>query len=1012
MKSILEMRLSIAVLAALFSSGQVLAQDENAQDTAIEDDDEVIEQIIVTGSRLRRDSFNVSTPLVVMDTEAIQDTGLNSLAEVLIDEMPAVFEGASNTNGQSYVNATGLTTMSLRNQGTDRTLVLIDGRRTVPNQYSSTAVSLNTIPTALIQRVEVITGGSSAAYGSDAIAGVVNIITQQDKVGLAVEGRYGATSNGGGEEFSTDLQYGTKYANDRGYLFFAATYDDQQGIGPYERDRARIEAYYVYDEDLMCNAMQIESGDEICMRDIVGGPSAWRNRSDGIAGGVFEEGRGNGGYWYDENNVFRDDWLEERDGIHTQQFVQLKVPEDRWTAALKTTYDFENNVKGTFQVMYAENNSFNDKSPEDEYDGGEVLILDRETLEPGTITPGRISPDNPFVPQAVRDDVSSNGVDWERRMFEVGHIQTDNNRTTLRGWAALQGEFGNDWQWDVSIGYGKSTQTQLRYNEINVVRERQALDAEYAEDGVTIQCADPEARAAGCVPLNIFGVGSITPEMADWLRVNPTIDSDVKQQNLLAFVSGDLFEMRHGPVPVVFGIEYRKDELDLRTDEGSQYGGITFNLIPSFAGDIDVWEAFTEMAFPLTETFSAEISARIGEYSPSGISTVFSATTGLMWEPVEGYKLRANFARAQRAPTIAELYSPPRGDYDSYNDICEGTTLDPADSPGRLYDNCRLEPGIMSALQDLADAGEEPIFPDENTGYGPAAGNPDVFEETADTWTVGFSINPGWADGLRLAVDYWDISIEDKITEIGNSEIMAQCYDSSQPWGPSNPFCNEISRNADDGQIYQIMNRQYNLDSGKARGLDLALNYVFELGSMGDFELSVDWTRMFEDSDTYEGLDGLVTVDFTGQLDYGNFDDRVTASLTWRYDDWRVRWNTKYKSSVVDHNDRVDDWNELRAENDALCAANDPGCITNPEAPMYLWYPSYTRHDIAVSYLTETQSFGTLRFFGGVKNIFDDMGPFIPTGGDTYESGPGNFDSKFDGGVGRFWFLGAEVSFD
>jgi hypothetical protein len=210
-----------------------------------------------------------------------------------------------------------------------------------------------------------------------------------------------------------------------------------------------------------------------------------------------------------------------------------------------------------------------------------------------------------------------------------------------------------------------------------------SLDAEYAEDGVTIQCADPEARAAGCVPLNIFGVGSITPEMADWLRVNPTIDSDVKQQNLLAFVSGDLFEMRHGPVPVVFGIEYRKDELDLRTDEGSQYGGITFNLIPSFAGDIDVWEAFTEMAFPLTETFSAEISARIGEYSPSGISTVFSATTGLMWEPVEGYKLRANFARAQRAPTIAELYSPPRGDYDSYNDICEGTTLDPADSPGR-----------------------------------------------------------------------------------------------------------------------------------------------------------------------------------------------------------------------------------------------------------------------------------------------------------------------------------------
>jgi len=997
----------------MFVASLFVATGANGQD-AIDDEgaEATLEEIVVTGSRLRRDSFNVSTPLTVMTAEAIQDTGLNSLAEVMIDEMPAVFEGASNLNGQSYVNATGLTTMSLRNQGTDRTLVLIDGRRTVANQYSSTAVSLNTIPTPLIQRVEVITGGSSAAYGSDAIAGVVNIITQQDKVGLALETRYGATSNGGGEEVSTDVQFGTRFADGRGYLFVAATYDDQQGIGPLERDRALIEASYQYDDDLMCNSMLVESGDYVCMRDIVGGPSAWRNRSDGTAGGVFEEGRGNGGYWYDENNNFRDDWQEERDGVYSQQWVQLKVPEDRWTAALKTVYDFNDDVRATFQVMYAENNSFNDKSPEDEYDGGEVLLVDRVTGIPTPITPGRISPDNPFVPQAIRDDVSSNGVDWERRMYEVGNIQTDNKRETLRSWAALQGVFADDWQWDVSVGYGKSTQSQLRYNEIDVIKERQALDAEYAADGVTIQCADPAARAEGCVPLNVFGVGSITPEMADWLRVNPTIDSDVTQQNFLAYVSGDLFEMKHGSVPAVFGIEYRKDEVDLRTDEGSQFGGITFNLIPSFSGKIDVWEAFGEIAIPLTERFSTEFSGRVADYSPPGISTVYSATMGLMWEPVDGYKLRANYARAQRAPTIAELYSPPRGDYDSFNDICAGTTLDPALTPGRLYDNCRMEPGIITALQDLADAGEEPIFPDENSGYGPAAGNPDVFEESADTWTVGISINPGWAEGLRLAVDYWDISIEDKITEIGNGEILAQCYDSSQPWGSTNPFCNEISRNAADGQIYQIMNRQYNLDSGKARGLDLAMDYAFELGPKGDFVLELDYTHMFEDSDTYEGLDGLVEVDFTGQLDYGNFDDRATASLTWRYEDWRVRWTTKFKSSTVDHNDRVVEWNERRAENDALCAASDPACIANPESPMYLWFPSFTRHDIAVSYSTETDGLGLLRFYGGVKNIFDEMGPFIPTSGDTYASGPGNFDSTYDGGIGQFWFVGAEVAFD
>ena len=1005
--------LAIAWAAALAMSGPVMAQTE-AEDAADEADE--VEEIVVTGSRLRRDSFNVSTPLAIMDTEALQDTGLGSLAEVLIDEMPSVFEGASNLNSQSYVNATGLTTMSLRNAGTDRTLVLIDGRRTVPNQYSSTAVSLNSIPTPLIQRIEIITGGSSAAYGSDAIAGVVNIITQQDKVGLAIETRYGATSNGGGEELSADVQYGTNFADGRGYLFLAGTFDDQKAINFEDRDRAQIQASFDYDSTKLCNEISIETGYE-CLRDIEGGRDVWRYGSDGTPGGVFEEGRGNGGYWYDESNTLRDDWLEDRDGVFSGQWIRLKVPEDRWTTALKTVYDFDNDVKATFQMMYAENNSFNIKSPENESDNNEVLILDRDTLEPDTIEPGKMEDDNPFLPPEIFAD-HSGGIDWERRMYEVGNIMTDNTRTTLRSWASLQGEFADDWQWDVSIGYGKSSQRQLRMNEIDVVRERQALDAEYAADGVTIQCADADARAAGCVPLNLFGVGSITPAMADWIRVQPTIKSDVERSDVLAFVSGDLFEMPHGPVPVVFGVEYRKDEISLVTDEGSHYGGITFNLIPSFSGDIDVTEAFGEIAFPLSDNFSVEFSARVGDYSPPGISTVVSYTTGMMWEPVEGYTLRANYARAQRAPTVAELYSPPRGDYDSITDICEGTTIDPDLTQGRSYDNCRLEPGIIAALVELQAAldlegnGEIAAFPDEGNGYGPAAGNPNLFEETADTWTLGFSINPGWAEGLRLAVDYWEISLEDQIDSISNREIMLQCYDSSQPWGDSNPFCNEISRHDDDGQLFQIMNRDYNLESAEVSGIDVAMDYNFELGSKGDIELKLDYTHLLTDEDTYEGLDGLVSNDYAGEAASGGFEDRATFSTTWRYNDWRVRWTIKYKSDAVDSWGRLDDYKERLATNDERCASGDDRCVANPEEPMWLYFPSYTRHDIAASYSMQTESLGDLRLFGGVKNIFDDMGPFIPTSGETSISGPGNSDSEYSGGIGQFWYLGAEVRFE
>lgn len=998
MKSRLLLWLGIFAGPVVLASGPAVAQEDTSIDSA-DDSEEVIEVIQVTGSRLRRDSFNVSTPLVVMDRAAIQDTGLTSLAEILVDEVPSVYESASNTNGQSYVSATGLTTISLRNLSADRTLTLIDGRRTVSNSYSGNQVSLNTIPTPLIQRVEIITGGSTATYGSDAVAGVVNIITQQEVTGFGLQSRYGETPEGGGEEYSFDLSYGADYADERGYLFFGATYDKQRGIMWEDRDRARIEASYDYNTTLLCNEMNTISGDQ-CMRDI--SVSDWAERSDGTAGGVFEEGNSfsDGGFWYNEDGL-QTGWTEERDGINPYIWDKIKIPEERYAAALKTTYDFNDRVRGTFQLIYSENKSRNVKSPEDDYEGADVIIIDPVTGEPGEVRPGSISPDNPFVPAIIAANAGSS-VSWDRRFFEVGNIITDNRRKTLRSWLGLQGEFANDWQWDVSLGYGDFQQKQVRHNELNVVKVAQALDAEYAPDGVTIQCADPAARAAGCVPLNIFGVGSITPEMADWIRVNPTITTDIRQINLLAYISGDLFEMPAGPVPAVFGIEYREDTQDLVTSEGHQYGGITFNLVPQFKASIDVWEAFAEFAFPFTDRLSAEVSMRAGDYSPEGINTVLSYTAGLLWEPADGYRLRANYARAQRAPTITELYSPPRGDFDSITDICDGVT---ATSTEEGHANCRLEPGIAATI--AADG----IFTDEGNGYGPNAGNPNVFEETADSYTIGFSINPPRLDNLRLAVDYWDIKIEDKITAIGNTQILAQCYASSAPWGPTNPFCNDIRRDSE-GYLIEIMNREFNLDQGTTRGVDVAFDYNFDLGSMGDLLLKVDYTHVLEDTEIFEGNDGLEEVDYTGQLDYGNFDDRATASLTWEKEKWRVRYTAKYKGKVVDNNERVDDYLERFAINDERCATGDDRCVTNPEVPYYLYYSSWTRHDLAASYSLDSEWFNTLRLFAGVKNLTDDKGPFIPRTGDNYERGIGNFDSKYGGGVGRFWYAGVEMRFD
>lgn len=961
------------------------------------------QRVVITGSRLRRDSFSNATPLVSIDREAIADTGLGLLSEILVDGIPSISEGSSNTNTQSSVQNTGLSTINLRDLGVDRTLTLIDGRRVVSNSYSGNYVSLSTIPSGMVERVEIISGGASAIYGSDAIAGVVNIITQQDREGFEFQVRAGNTPAGGGEEFSVDFDYGTSFNNGKSYLFVASSWDRQFGVKWSDRDRAALEANYGYDTTLFCNQMLTEVGDQ-CMRDIT--PADWRSRSDGTAGGVFEEGRGGvGGFFYTENGL-QTDWLEERDGIDSAQFVQLKIPNDRVSLALKFDQEFDD-TSAYFQVQYAQSDSVNNKSPEDDSESSRVLTLDPVTGEPGRIRPGSISPDNPFAPSEIADNAGSS-ISWDRRFFEVGNVITDNSRKTLRTWVGMQGEmFEGDWQWDASIGYGKFRQEQTRLNELNIFRVSEALDAEFAADGVTIQCADADARARGCVPLNIFGVGSITPEMADWIRANPTITTDISQLNVLGYISGDLFELPAGNVSAAFGIEYRRDKQSVLTSEGQRNGGITFNVVPTFNGEIDVSEAFAEFGIPLVneasfaKNLSAVFSIRVADYSPKGIDTVASYKSGLVWEPVEGYLLRANFARAQRAPNITELLSPPRGDFDSFTDICDEVTETSTD-PG--HDNCRQEPSIAAVI---AGGG---TFEDDNNGYSPNTGNENLKEETADTFTFGITMAPSFLEDFKIAIDYYDISIEDAIDQISNSDILRQCYNSSLPFGNDNSFCGDITRD-EDGNIIEILQRVVNLSKTEARGMDLALEYSHDLGDYGRVKFKADATHVIEHSDTFEGNDGLETINLKGQLSTGIFEDKASASLSWYKNGWRVRWSTKYLGGVVDDDERAEELAEAFAENDENCLNGSPDCVLDPETPMFLYFPSYVRHNLSISYSMDFDNDTELRLFGGANNLFDNLGPFIPRSGDTVGGGAGNSDSEYGGGIGRFVYFGAEYKF-
>lgn len=954
-----------------------------------------VEKITVTGSRIRRDSFSVTTPLATLDKDAIEDAGIGSLASILVEEMPQLSEGTSNSNSQSSVQNTGLSTIDLRELGVNRTLTLIDGRRVVSNSYSGNYVSLSTIPSSFVDKVEIITGGASAAYGSDAVAGVVNIITKKDQHGFSINTRGGGALDGGGEEFSIDADYGGSYAGGAGYLFMAASFEKEYGLDFHDRKRAQQQDSWKYDTKQMCNTMLTESGYQ-CMRDIT--QADWRSLSDSLYGGVFDEKsstKPDSGFWYD-GQTLRTDWHEERYGINFNQFTMLKVPDETLALAVKTDYEFAAGPQAYFQLQFSRNKSVNTKSPESEDECDAIIVRNPSTGEFGSDCIGRIPKDNPYMPDAIRNKASSKGVKWDRNFAEVGNIINENTRTTYRSWAGLRGDIWDDWQWDISLGYGKFRQEQQRHNELYVARVREALDAEQLADG-TIQCRDETARANGCVPLNLFGAGSITPEAADYIRANPSITTDISMVNVLGYMTGDLFTLPAGPVASAFGFEYRRDSQSVATNVPN--GGVTFNYVPTFKGDVDVYEVFAEASVPLlrdlpaVENLSLDMSLRLADYSWSNTDLVTSYKAGFIYEPLSGYMLRANWATAQRAPSITELLSPPRGDYDSFNDLCDGVT---ATSTGAGHSNCRQDPGIAATI--AADG----VFEDDNNGYSPNAGNAELKEESAKTFTLGLSMVPEFIDGLKLALDYYDITTDDAMSAYSNEDIIGFCYNSSMPYGTDNEFCQDIKRDSD-GQLVEVLQRVINADELRTSGYDIAMLYKYDLNQWGRLKLKLDWTHVIDYTITATGPDGQYSESYAGLLSTDIFKDKGAASLTWYKDDWRIRWSSRYKGPVRRSQSTHDSWEKAMAANTERCAAGEASCVANPESLWGSELPSVTTHNLSVSYdMNFDQT--DVRIYGGINNLFDETGPFIL-------GGKGNFDSAYGGGMGRFMFLGARMQF-
>ncbi len=933
-------------------------QPQSNDESSEEDDADDFDTILVTGSRIRDTNIISPIPTVTVTVEEIEAAGTVDLGEI-VEEIPGVYLGLSPTNTLLSTQNAGLSAISLRSLGTNRTLTLINGRRVVSNSGNAQRVDTATIPAGFIDRVDITTGGASAVYGSDAIAGVANIILKNDYEGFDFNVRYEDSDEGGRATTSGDLTWGSAFGHDdRGQIMVGANWEQRDPLLATDREYALNNLEIDLETgELEPNLSSILPGGRFEVGDAWNNNGIWQNDQEGSI------------YCLDDGRVPAcDDYQSALDGWDFRPFNMIFPERDRYSVMLNGTYQLSDTLIASTMLQYSETDTLAARTPATGNDSDTFGSFD------DPIRIGDIPADNPFIHPAVLETLSGT-VDWRRRFVEVGFRDRQSNRATTRYSFGLDGQFNSNWYWSGYIGRGTFEQHQEKHNEVNRQNIHFAINVEEDPDSPgNYRCIDAGARANGCVPLNVFGEGSITPAMADYIRHTIMLDQRLTQTTASFIVNGDAWELPAGYVQMAFGLDYRKEEQVATGDPVTNAGLTSSSTLLDIDADFDVTEAFVEFNVPLladrpgVKSLDLATALRLADYSTIG--DVSSWNLGLSYAPSDNIRFRGQISQAQRAPDITELFSPQRSDFDSFNDPCDGVT---ADTTGTVANNCRADAGIAAAI-----AANGVFEEDGGSIFGPNIGNPNLIEETADTVTFGVVLTPERWKGFSFIADYYKIEVEDAISSV-NSQLAAElCY--SDVNFTSNRFCDSITRDAD-GQVSRIINQEENLNSIISEGIDVTMAYEFELPRIpGEFKAKFNYAYIMKNESNFDGPDGEVTDDFLGEVGLPENESRFT--LNWKHNNWRLRYRLKYTGTVRDDNDP--------APEDVF------GFIT---------FDSVYVHDLYASYTLDRDH--RYRFYAGIKNIGNEHGPYLPDG---YNYGSNfNVNSNYDR-VGRRFYAGMKFT--
>ena len=780
-----------------FAHGQALyAQDIVAAE------DETLQEVVVTGSRLARRDFTSPSPIATVGREALLTTGQPTL-ESALNRLPQVtpdFDRTANNPGD------GTARVNLRNLGSNRTLVLLDGRRLMPSGVGN-AVDVNNISQMLIERVEVITGGATTVYGSDAVAGVVNFITRRDFDGLQIDLSGYTTGEGDSQTVDAGLAWGTDFAGERGHVVLFGGYLDREATFADERGITAVAYADPWDGSPLVERLSAFTPDGVILFppvDLGSGPGPVRFTPSGLPV----------------------PYVEAADGYNFAPDNYLQVPLERVSAGLVLDYGLSDSLEAYAQLTWADNRSRQTLAP---VPVGDAYLTnwDSPVLTPEARALFRDSL-IPFAAPGLPPNLV--GYALGRRLKELGPRIIENEFDYTRVVAGLRGKLAAGWDFDLWTIYARNEQRYRFTNDASASRLQQAL----LVNPLTGECYVP---SGGCVPADVFGAGRLSPAAVEFLRLDPFVNESVRDQSVVSgYVRGAPFTLPAGDAELALGFAWRRDDGRLGVDEGL-FAGDSLGYLPRAGvdGEESVAEVYAEALLPLAtgrpglERLDLELGARYSDYDNAGSATTWKA--GLQWQPVPELRLRTMFQRSVRAPNLFEAFQEQGSRTGVY--VFDAPSDDPCSAAADPVANGLREACIATGLP----ADQVGVF-EATPGYPVTflfGGNPSLEPEEADSFTAGVVFSSEAFDGWRLAVDYFDIEIEDTI---GPLDATLVCFD---PLNEGNLFCDNFTRDPDDYNISGVDEPYVNRGLLTSRGLDTRVGY-----QAGAVSVDVLWTHMLE----------------------------------------------------------------------------------------------------------------------------------------------------------------------